>query len=103
MLVIEGSALLHFIIMVLSLYCFIAFVYWWVKKGSATFIYGITTMLIFGIFLTNGGAYLAYLDFLDDGIMQIIQNWWWPLRSIPMALALCVYAVHITLQIRDNS
>lgn len=100
--VLGHSAIVHLLIMLLSLYCFTVFSYWWMKVRAATFLYSVTTILLFGIFLTHGGAFFAYLDLFADGKLAVINQWWWPCRGYPMLIALVIYAVNITKQVNTK-
>lgn len=85
--------------MLLSLYCFTLFSYWWIKVGSATFIYSVTTLLLFGLVLIHGGIFFNYVDNSFNHILGLTCCWWWKYRTIPLMLALCIYAVNITYKI----
>jgi hypothetical protein len=100
---IQHSAMVHLLITCLSLYCFFVFSYWWIKIGTATFIYATTTFLLMGVFLNHLGTLIAYVDYMDDNVMQVIDCAMWPLKTYPILLALIIYAVHITWKIKNSS
>ena len=94
------SELLHLIIAVISGYLFVVFAWWWIKKGNATTIYGITCFLMLGIFSTHLGAWYLYYEKVNgEPIADHLMTWYWPLRQYFMLFPLSFYVVHVTKKI----
>jgi hypothetical protein len=96
----EHAQILHLFNAVLSLYLFILFIWWWIEKGDATYIYRITCFLMLGLFTTHAGAFYLYCNIAGlAGNMTLLNSWYWPLRQYLVMLPLIAYAVHITRKI----
>lgn len=96
------SLILHVLITLLSGYLFILFAVWWGIEKNATTLYKITCILMLGISQTHLGAVIAYLDYMDDGMIHVVDTWLWPCRHYLMVFSLVIYAFHITNKFRTS-
>jgi len=93
------SRALYLCVSVVSLYLIVMFLTWWIRAGSASAIFAITTVLWMGIFFNYFGMWWMNFNLMAgdaQGAFVFYRQWWWPWRHLTILVPLVWYAIHVT-------
>lgn len=94
------SLILYALQSIFSLYLFLVFVWWWWHEGDASYIYRLTCLLMFSIFVMSSGMVLIHHDLMiDEDDLHLMSSTAWHCRQYLFLIPLVLYSGYATHRI----